>query len=61
MWGCMRYLSLESVLPLLDDCQLSPCEAALTGKQSTVIVNAIDSEMYFNPPIKGTLRKYISV
>lgn len=36
----MRYLSLVSVSPAVDDCQLSPC----VKKQSIVLLNGTDSK-----------------
>lgn len=35
MTSCMRFLSLVSVFPAVDDCQLSPC----VEKQCTVLLN----------------------
>ena len=52
MWGCMRYLSPVSVLPAVEDRQLSICvekqHVALTGKKSNVLLNSTDSKTCFS-------------
>ena len=51
MWGCMRYLS---ILPAVDDTQLSPCvemqQLAPTGKQRIVPLTGTDSKTYYSYP-----------
>ena len=65
MWGFMGYLSLLSVLPVVDDHRLSPCVekqcVAPTGKQSTVLLNATDYKIYFSQVEWGPPKKYESI
>ena len=54
MWGYMRYHSLYTLLPAVDDCQLSRC----VEKQGIVLLNVgTDSKMYFSHLKEGTSKK----